>query len=74
MLVYLNEDYTGGETLFLKTGVKVRGNAGDGLLFRNAAPDGTPDPDSLHAGLPVITGEKFIASRWIRQKPFGPRD
>jgi len=73
MLVYLNEDYTGGETLFLKTGQTVRGNTGDGLLFRNASPDGTPDPDSLHAGLPVASGEKLLASRWIRQKPFGPR-
>ena len=73
MLVYLNEDYTGGETLFLKTGLEVRGTTGDALLFRNAAPDGTPDPDSLHAGLPVTSGEKLLASRWIRQKPFGPR-
>ena len=72
MLVYLNDGYTGGETLFLKSGLKVRGETGDGLLFRNAAPDGTPDMDSLHAGLPVLSGEKLIASRWIRQKPFGP--
>jgi prolyl 4-hydroxylase len=72
MLVYLNAGYTGGETLFLKSGLKVRGETGDGLLFRNAAPDGTPDMDSLHAGLPVLSGEKLIASRWIRQKPFGP--
>ncbi len=73
MLVYLNDAYTGGETLFLKNGLRVRGETGDGLLFRNAAPDGTPDMDSLHAGLPVFNGEKLIASRWIRQKPFGPR-
>ena len=72
MLVYLNDAYTGGETLFLKSGLNVRGETGDGLLFRNAAPDGTPDMDSLHAGLPVLSGEKLIASRWIRQKPFGP--
>ena len=72
MLVYLNDGYTGGETLFLKSGLKVRGETGDGLLFRNAAPDGTPDMDSLHAGLPVLSSEKLIASRWIRQKPFGP--
>ena len=73
MLVYLNDAYTGGETLFLKIGLRVRGETGDGLLFRNAAVDGTPDMDSLHAGLPVLSGEKLIASRWIRQKPFGPR-
>lgn len=74
MLIYLNDDYTGGETLFLRTGLKVRGRIGDAVLFRNAAPDGTPDSNSLHAGLPVLSGEKFIASRWIRQQEFGPRN
>jgi prolyl 4-hydroxylase len=73
MLVYLNEDYTGGETEFLKTGFKVKGSAGDAILFRNADSAGNPDPDSLHAGLPVTSGVKLLASRWIRQHPFGSR-
>ncbi|MFL6759686.1 2OG-Fe(II) oxygenase [Sphingomonas sp.] len=68
-LVYLNEDYEGGETVFPAGGVKFRGRAGDGLLFRNAAPDGTPDPRSVHAGLPVTRGIKHLASRWIRAAP-----
>ena len=72
MLVYLNDAYSGGETLFLSNDLKVRGNAGDGLLFRNADANGVADPYSLHAGLPVESGEKVVASRWIRQKRFGP--
>lgn len=72
VLVYLNAGYDGGETLFLKTGLKIRGEIGDALLFRNADSDGRPDPQSLHAGLPVLAGEKLIASRWIRAKRFGP--
>jgi prolyl 4-hydroxylase len=72
MLVYLNNAYEGGETLFLKTGLKVRGDIGDAILFRNASSDGQPDMDTLHAGLPVISGEKFLASRWIRRTRFGP--
>ena len=74
MLVYLNDAYTGGETEFLTTGLKVRGKTGDALLFRNADEHGRPDMNTLHAGLPVISGEKFLASRWIRQKRFGPVD
>ena len=70
MIVWLNEDYEGGETMFMKTGLKVKGRTGDALLFRNALPDGTRDPDSGHAGLPVTRGEKWIASRWIRARPF----
>lgn len=70
MIVWLNEDYAGGETLFMKTGAKVKGRTGDALLFRNALPDGRRDPESGHAGLPVTQGEKLIASRWIRARPF----
>lgn len=68
-LVYLNEDYEGGDTEFLRTGLKVKGRKGDGLLFRNADASGHPDLNSQHAGLPVTGGEKFLASRWIRERP-----
>ena len=73
MLVYLNDDYEGGETEFLKTGFKIKGSAGDAILFRNADEAGNPDEHSLHAGLPVTSGVKLLASRWIRQHPFGSR-
>ena len=68
-LVYLNDDYAGGETEFVATGLKVRGTKGDGLLFRNADARGYPDPNAKHAGLPVTSGEKYLASRWIRARP-----
>ena len=68
-LVYLNDDYEGGETIFPAAGVQFRGRTGDGLLFRNAAADGTPDPQAVHAGLPVTSGVKHLASRWIRAAP-----
>jgi prolyl 4-hydroxylase len=72
MIVWLNQGYDGGETMFAKTGMKLRGATGDALLFRNARADGTRDPDAGHAGLPVTAGEKLIASRWIRARPFEP--
>jgi prolyl 4-hydroxylase len=68
-LVYLNEDYEGGETSFPIVGLKIRGRTGDGLLFRNASADGRPDERALHAGLPVLKGVKHLASRWIRAAP-----
>jgi prolyl 4-hydroxylase len=68
-LVYLDEDYDGGETSFPTVGIKVRGRSGDGLLFRNALPDGMLDPRAIHAGLPVTRGVKHLASRWIRAAP-----
>jgi prolyl 4-hydroxylase len=69
MLVYLNVGYGGGETRFTHAGLTFAGKLGDGLLFRNAQPGGAPDPGTEHAGLPVLSGEKFLASRWIRERP-----
>lgn len=70
MLVWLNDGYEGGETRFPAAGLELKGGAGDSILFRNTGPDGWPDPASGHAGLPVTSGEKLIASRWIRERAF----
>jgi prolyl 4-hydroxylase len=72
MLVYLNDDYAGGETQFLSTGLQVKGAAGDALLFHNSNSSGQPDPMAEHAGLPVTSGQKLLASRWIHERRFGP--
>lgn len=71
-LVWLNDDYEGGETLFLERGLALRGGTGDLLVFANALPDGRPDPATRHAGAPVTKGVKLLASRWIRARPAGP--
>lgn len=71
-LVYLNDDYAGGETCFIKTALKVKGNRGDALIFRNAAADRAPDPMSEHASLPISKGTKYLASRWIRESRWLP--
>ena len=68
-LVYLNEDFDGGETHFLKAGLTVRARAGDAIVFENVDAEGQPNPDAVHAGLPVTRGVKFLASRWIRERP-----
>ncbi|MEP2726759.1 2OG-Fe(II) oxygenase [Roseibium sp.] len=68
-LIYLNEDYRGGSTLFSQTGLSFRGATGDALVFRNVRADGRPDRLSQHAGLPVTSGTKYLASRWIRERP-----
>jgi prolyl 4-hydroxylase len=69
-LVWLNDDYEGGETLFHKAGLHAKGSKGDALLFRNVDEKGHRDENSAHAGLPVTRGEKWLASRWIRERSF----
>ena len=66
-LTYLNANYTGGATAFPAIGLEVKANRGDVLVFRNLAEDGSANPLSEHAGLPVVAGTKYVASRWIRQ-------
>ena len=68
-LIYLNDEFTGGETRFPSLGFNYRGAAGDAIVFASVDPDGQPNPKTLHAGLPPETGEKWIFSQWIREKP-----
>lgn len=72
MLVYLNAGYAGGETRFDLAGVTFAGREGDALIFRNVDDEGRPDPASRHAGLPVTSGVKWLATRWIRAAPYHP--
>ncbi len=64
---YLNDVEAGGETEFPVASLKVAPRAGRAVIFENLLPDGTPDVDSLHAGLPVQRGEKWLATLWLRQ-------
>jgi predicted 2-oxoglutarate/Fe(II)-dependent dioxygenase YbiX len=68
-LVYLNEDYEGGETHFPRLGFRYKGKPGDALIFWNLSETGEVERNSLHAGMPVTKGEKWLLSKWIRQKP-----
>jgi len=67
-LIYLNDGYEGGETSFPKIGLNYRAQQGDALFFANVTPDGAPDPQALHAGLPPTSGEKWVFSQWIRDR------
>lgn len=66
VLIYLNDDYTGGETEFPTLKWKFKGNTGDALFFRNTNAAGEPDRRTLHAGLPPKKGEKWLYSKWVR--------
>ena len=66
---YLTDVARGGETAFPRHDVQVAPKQGRALVFRNLNEDGSPDLDSLHASLPVVDGEKWIATLWFRSKP-----
>jgi TPR repeat protein len=73
VLIYLNDDYTGGNTCFPELQLNIKGRRGDILHFHNLSADGLGHRDSLHAGLPVMAGEKWLLSQWIRSDSYPAR-
>lgn len=69
-LIWLNEQFEGGETDFPRIKVRVRGSVGDMLVFRNVLANGAIDERMIHAGLAVTEGIKWMASRWIQSGPY----
>jgi prolyl 4-hydroxylase len=72
LLVYLNDDFEGGETEFPRLGLRLRPPAGSAVSFPSITSDGRLDPRSLHAGLPPRRGEKWLISKWFRTRPLRP--
>jgi len=68
-LLYLNDDFEGGETEFPLVEFRHKGRKGDALFFWNVQTDGSLDRQTLHAGLPPTIGEKWLLSQWVRNKP-----
>lgn len=69
VLIYLNDGYDGGETHFPRLNWAFKGKTGDALIFWNMSAAGEREIDSIHAGLPVKAGEKWLLSKWVRAKP-----
>eukprot|EP00899_Mesostigma_viride_P010111 jgi/Mesvir1/19100/Mv12847-RA.2 len=59
-----------------KLGAAVKPRKGDALLFWSLDPSTTEDPSSLHSGCPVISGDKWSATKWLHKGEFksGGRD
>lgn len=68
-LIYLNDAFSEGETSFPKLNWKFKGKQGDALVFDNVASNGELLENSLHTGLPPKAGEKWVISKWLKDKP-----
>jgi prolyl 4-hydroxylase len=66
VIMYLNTPLAGGETVFPSARISIAPKKGDAVLFYNVLPSGEVDPLTLHGGAPVLAGEKWIATKWIR--------
>lgn len=71
IIIYLNDDFEGGETYFPNLKQKVKPKKGNAVLFFGLKNDNiTPRLESLHAGLTVTKGIKYICNKWIRVEKF----
>lgn len=66
-LVYLNIGFKGGETIFPKLDRIIKPQTGKLVIWDNIDVDGQEDPLSLHAGLPIEIGTKYILVIWIKK-------
>jgi prolyl 4-hydroxylase len=70
-MVYLNEGMEGGGTRFAAIGRTFQPRKGRALIWNNLYPDGAPNYDTLHSGMPVLRGHKIIITKWFREKGTG---
>jgi prolyl 4-hydroxylase len=70
LVAYLNDVPVGGETVFPAVGWAVSPQRGNAVYFQYCNSAGELDHASLHASSAVLQGEKWVATKWMRSRPF----
>ncbi|MDP3797360.1 MAG: 2OG-Fe(II) oxygenase [Polaromonas sp.] len=68
LIMYLNEPGQGGATIFPDIGLQVKPRRGAAVFF--SYPAANPASLTKHGGEPVKAGEKWIATKWLREREF----
>ncbi|HST36093.1 MAG TPA: 2OG-Fe(II) oxygenase [Allosphingosinicella sp.] len=69
-MAFLNTPEGGGQTNFPRAGIKVSPVAGNLLVWNNLDALGEPNPETMHQGMPVTQGVKYIITKWHRERPW----
>lgn len=70
-MIYLNEVEAGGATRFKAVGKTFHPEAGKLLCWNNRRADGSVNPATLHHGMKVRKGVKYVITKWYREKEWG---
>ena len=70
-MIYLNEPDEGGATRFKAIARTIQPETGKLLAWDNLLPDGRPNPATLHQGMKVRRGTKYIVTKWFRERSPG---
>jgi prolyl 4-hydroxylase len=71
-MMFLNTPEGGGQTAFPTANIKISPRAGNLLAWNNLDALGEPNMGSLHQGMPVEAGVKYIITKWFRERPWSP--
>ena len=66
-MIYLNQPEDGGATRFKTIGKTIQPESGKLLAWNNLLPDGRPNPATLHQGMKVRRGTKYVLTKWFRE-------
>lgn len=69
-MVFLNDVEEGGATWFPQAGIRIPPKRRLLLTWNNMNPDGTPNAMTLHEGMAVVKGTKYIVTKWFRERPW----
>ncbi len=70
IIMYLNDVTAGGATIFPELNLNIYPKKGSAIYFSYFNTGGQTDALTLHGGAPVIEGEKWIATKWLRENSF----
>ena len=70
VMIYLNAPEAGGATRFKAIDKTVQAEPGKLLAWSNLLPDGSVNPATLHHGMKVRSGTKYIVTKWYRERPW----
>ncbi|MBO9503160.1 2OG-Fe(II) oxygenase [Qipengyuania flava] len=70
-MIYLNEVEAGGATRFKALGKTFQPEVGKLLCWNNRRPDQRENPNTIHHGMKVRRGRKYVITKWYREKPWG---
>ncbi|HTI67231.1 MAG TPA: 2OG-Fe(II) oxygenase [Caulobacteraceae bacterium] len=71
VMIYLNEPEDGGGTLFRDVNLMIRPETGSLVAWNNLDAAGRPNPWTIHHGMKVLAGTKYIVTKWFRERPWG---
>ncbi len=70
-MVYLNTPDAGGATRFKAIDKIVQAETGKLVAWNNRRADGSLNPATLHQGMKVRAGTKYVITKWYRERPWG---